>query len=147
MLQPLELIIPKALIRMYFGRFTNQWFIDHDNQFDDTQWTEKENPCFSEIYALSDRFKDTVILAFGLAYLLHHPELPLNPFNGSESDWEEKNLLSAMKYMLFYIRQKKSLKENPLEVKVVLLELDENEWRANIKPGILKMLKEHGIEP
>ncbi len=147
MIQPLELIIPKALIRMYFGRSYKSMVYRYDNNSSD-KWTEKKiTMLLKEISTFRSTFKDTVILAFGLAYLLHHPELPLNPFNGSESDWEEENLLSAMKYMLFYIRQKKNLNENPLEVKVILLELDENEWRANIKPGILNMLKEQGIEP
>jgi hypothetical protein len=140
-----RIIIPKQILRNHFGGITNQWFIHHDMQLTSEDSLDEE--ILSEQFLIMELCEDVSFVVIALAYLLDTPMIQVNEYNGSESNWEERNVREAMSQTLSYLRKKKKMDLSSLADRVVLEELDEFQWCTTTKPQILQMLKAEGIEP
>lgn len=140
-----KIIIAHHLVRAYLYTLTWSWGEKYAREIQVGEIVPDE--IFEPGTIMMERSKEQSILELALLYLKLNSSISLNTYNGSEFDWSEQSLQYLIDQVLMHWFPIEKPILQALVSSVQLAEMPLEEWRTTIKPGILQMLKEAGIEP
>lgn len=95
----------------------------------------------------ANRLNEGIFIELGLRILLKNPPKDWETFHYGEWEPDPDGMVWLIQSLLRRWFGSSDSEDSPLLLKSQIVDTPLEDWRANIKPGILQMLKEKGIQP
>lgn len=140
----MKIEISTSFIRYYLGNITAWWIIKYGIAPDAGYFDEFQEFMSVELNSARRR-GDLEILQILAKYLIQNPQIDLCIYNESEADWSQEEMTMILDCIISSIPSIELFEA--IKGRIELVEMPLKEWREKIKPAILQMIAEGGLDP